>query len=204
MRSGRVTSDKNTPLLPLRSVDERLRNIGHSMSTGNLTWGDNSVTVSNLIHYDSLLQNATAVTTKCDSYLFTKCNKVYWKMRQVFSYKMRQFYYKMQQLLQVATNLLQIATVKRCKNKFYILSYFNFYPGFRSTYSRMFFKKDIFKNFTIFTGKHLCWSLFLIKVWRLATLLKRYSNTMPVNIAKFLRTLFFPEHSAGCFWGFKL
>ena len=33
--------------------------------------------------------------------------------------------------------------------------------------------------FAIFTGKHLCWSLFLIKlqVWWPATLLKRYSKT---------------------------
>ena len=36
-----------------------------------------------------------------------------------------------------------------------------------------------FKNFANFTGKHLCWSLFLIKVqdFRAATLLKRDSNT---------------------------
>ena len=25
-------------------------------------------------------------------------------------------------------------------------------------------KKGVLKNFTIFTGKHLCWSLFLIKL----------------------------------------
>ena len=36
-----------------------------------------------------------------------------------------------------------------------------------------------FRNFPIFTGKHLCWSLFLIK-------LKAYFNTcFLVNIAKF-------------------
>ena len=32
----------------------------------------------------------------------------------------------------------------------------------RSSRLHMFFKIDIFKNFTILTGKHLCWSLFLI------------------------------------------
>ena len=37
----------------------------------------------------------------------------------------------------------------------------------------MFFKIDVLKNFTIFTGKHLCWSLFLIKP---ATLLKSNSD----------------------------
>ena len=42
-----------------------------------------------------------------------------------------------------------------------------------------FIKKAALKNFAIFTGKQLCWSLFLIKLqaFRLATLLKRDSNT---------------------------
>ena len=31
------------------------------MSIGNIFWGVNSVTVSDLIHYDSLLQNPTVV-----------------------------------------------------------------------------------------------------------------------------------------------
>ena len=34
----------------------------------------------------------------------------------------------------------------------------------RSSRSQMFFKKDVLKNFANFTGKHLCWSLFLIKL----------------------------------------
>ena len=42
-------------------------------------------------------------------------------------------------------------------------------------------KKWFLKNFAILTGKHLCWSLFLIKLklqaFRPATLLKRDSNT---------------------------
>ena len=45
---------------------------------------------------------------------------------------------------------------------------------------------------TNFTGKDLCWSLFLIKLqaFKPAYLLKRDSNTgvFLVNIAKFLRT----------------
>ena len=50
----------------------------------------------------------------------------------------------------------------------------------RSSRSEMFFKIDVLKNFVIFTGKHLCWVLFLIKlqVWRSAPLLKRDSNTV--------------------------
>ena len=31
--------------------------------------------------------------------------------------------------------------------------------GDRSSRSQMFFKIDVLKHFTIFTGKHLCWSL---------------------------------------------
>ena len=37
---------------------------------------------------------------------------------------------------------------------------------FRSSHTQMFFKTDIIKNFAIFTGKHLCWSLF-IEPWTL-------------------------------------
>ena len=42
------------------------------MNIRNLIFGVNSVTVSDLICYDSLLQNATDVITKCDSYFTTK------------------------------------------------------------------------------------------------------------------------------------
>ena len=50
---------------------------------------------------------------------------------------------------------------------------------FKSSPSQIFFKIDVLKNFTSFTGKHLCWSLLLIKLQTLrpATLLKRDSNT---------------------------
>ena len=42
----------------------------------------------------------------------------------------------------------------------------------------MFFKIGVPKNWAIFTGKHLCWSLILIKLqaWRPTKLLKRDSN----------------------------
>ena len=57
---------------------------------------------------------------------------------------------------------------------------------------QMFFKVAVLKNFAIFTGKHLCWSLFLIKypAFRATTLLK---GGFPANIAKFLRTTFYRE-----------
>ena len=50
----------------------------------------------------------------------------------------------------------------------------------KSNRSQMFFKIGVLKNFAKFTGKHLCWSWFLIK--------------LHVNIVKFLRTAFFLEH----------
>ena len=50
----------------------------------------------------------------------------------------------------------------------------------RSSYSQMFFEIGVLKNFAIFTGKYLCWTLFLIKLqaFRPANLLKRSSNTV--------------------------
>ena len=49
-------------------------------------------------------------------------------------------------------------------------------------------KKVFVKNFTIFTGKHLCWILFLIFLIIKERLQHR---CFPVNIAKLLRNLFF-------------
>ena len=66
---------KYTPPSPLLSKDEGLKNIRHSMSIRNLIFGVNSVTVSDLIRYDSLLQNVADVITKCDSYFITKRNR---------------------------------------------------------------------------------------------------------------------------------
>ena len=74
--------------------------------------------------------------------------------------------------------------------------------------TQIFFKKSVERNFEIFTGKHLCWSLFLIKLQALgpvtlrpSTLFqprhKRDFNTGDFNrvkIAKFLRTAFFMKH----------
>ena len=53
-----------------------------------------------------------------------------------------------------------------------------YFAPFKSSHRRCTIKKDV-KNFASFTGKHLCWSLFLTKllVSRPTTLLKRDSNT---------------------------
>ena len=58
-----------------------------------------------------------------------------------------------------------------------------------------FCKIDFLKNVPV--GKHLCWTLFLIKLLakRQATILKRDSNAgIFLTIAKFLRADFFIEH----------
>ena len=90
-------SDKYTPPSPPFSK-EALKNIGYSISIRNLIFGVNSVTVSYLIRYDSLLQNATDVITKCDSYFITKCDRSLLQNASGF-------------LLQNAAVLLQNATV---------------------------------------------------------------------------------------------
>ena len=71
-----------------------------------------------------------------------------------------------------------------------------------SSCPQMFFKIGVLKNFANFTGKHLCWSLFLIKFQTLrpATLLKRDSRQVfSCTISKFLRALFLKNTSGGCF-----
>ena len=45
------------------------------MSIENLIFGINSVSVSDLIRCNSLLQNATDVNTKCDSRFITKLER---------------------------------------------------------------------------------------------------------------------------------
>ena len=64
----------------------------------------------------------------------------------------------------------------------------------RSSHYR-FFKKTVFNKFAIFTGKHLCWSFFLInlQVFRLQR------RCFPVNIVKFLENLFWRTYANGCF-----
>ena len=71
------------PSTPL-SKEEGLKDIGHNMSIGNLILVVNSVMVSYLICYNSLLQNATDVTTKCDSCFITKCDRSLLQNASVF------------------------------------------------------------------------------------------------------------------------
>ena len=67
----------------------------------------------------------------------------------------------------------------------------------RSSPPEVFCKKGVLKNFTKFTEKHLCQSLFLNKdaALRPVTLLKKrlWHRYFPVNFAKFLRAPFLTE-----------
>ena len=101
--------------------------------------------------------------------------------------------------------------VKYC-NKSTVLNSLQFWPEYlkffhalvrfpiskiRSSRQEVFSKKDVLKNLTEFTGKHLCWNLFFNKVagFRPTTLLKqRLQHSFPVNSVKLLRTPFFTEH----------
>ena len=72
--------------------------------------------------------------------------------------------------------------------------------GFLMTSSQrqMFFKIGVLKVFAIFTGKRLCWNLFLINLHR----------CFPVNIVKILK-IPFPQNTSGCcfslmfLWGIR-
>ena len=63
----------------------------------------------------------------------------------------------------------------------------------RSSHPEVFYKKAVFRNFAIFTGKHLCWSLFFKKLafCQACNFTKKrlQYRCFSVNIAKFLRTL---------------
>ena len=74
--------------------------------------------------------------------------------------------------------------------RFGLLKVFKFwYILYRSSRSQMLFKKGVLKNFAIFSGKHLCWSLFLINFIK-----KRLQHRcFPANIVKFCRIAFFIE-----------
>ena len=67
----------------------------------------------------------------------------------------------------------------------------------KTSRSQMFFKIGVLKNFAIFIGKHLQWSLFLIKLLERPRkvcnfIKKRFQHRcFPVNIVKCLRTGFY-------------
>ena len=71
----------------------------------------------------------------------------------------------------------------------------------RSSRLQMFFKLSALKNFVNFTGKHLCWSLFLIKLQAWNFVKKRLQHRcFPVKFAKVLRTPVLKNTSGGYFY----
>ena len=68
----------------------------------------------------------------------------------------------------------------------------------KSNRPEVFSKRGVLRNFAKFKGKHLCQSLFFIKVagLRPATLLKKriWHRCFPMNFSKFLRIPFLTEH----------
>ena len=73
---------------------------------------------------------------------------------------------------------------------------------YSSSYSQMFLKIGVLKNFANFTGKQLRYNFYLIKLKALspATLLKRLQHRcFPVKFLKFLRTPFSTVHLGSCF-----
>ena len=68
--------------------------------------------------------------------------------------------------------------------------------------TEMFYKKAVLKDFAMFTGNQLCWSLFIIKLqaFRPTVLLKILQHRcFPVNVTKFLRRAFFQNICKRCF-----
>ena len=67
--------------------------------------------------------------------------------------------------------------------------------SYKSSPPKLFCKKGVFKNFTHFTRKHPCQSLFVNKKSSSFLLKKRlWHRCFPVNFAKFLRTPISIEH----------
>ena len=63
-----------------------------------------------------------------------------------------------------------------------------FYQVDKSSHRRCSIKKAVLKNFGIFIGKHLCWSLFI-------SFIKKRLQQRCFTVTKFLRT-----SAYGCFW----
>ena len=67
----------------------------------------------------------------------------------------------------------------------------------RGSSSQMFFKIGVFKNFANFTGKHLCWSLFLIKLESPRP--AKWMGSWRFEIREIFKNTFLQNTSGGCF-----
>ena len=55
-------------------------------------------------------------------------------------------------------------------------------------------KKSVLKNFANHTGKHLCWSLFLIKLQAYNFIKKRLQHLFSSEICEIFNNIYFEEH----------
>ena len=100
------------------------------------------------------------------------------------------------------TQTLKLDAIKQFRSWTFRPSNFEPLKQSKSSHSQMFFEISSLKNFTVFTGKHLSWGLFLIKLWafRPTNFLKRDSNTgVSWWYCKFSRVVFLYT-SGGCLW----
>ena len=75
----------------------------------------------------------------------------------------------------------------------------NSFQKWRSSRSQMFFKIGVLINFPIFKRKYLLWNPFFNDL-KACNFNKKRDKRFPVNITKFLRTVFLWHTSGGCFW----
>ena len=84
-----------------------------------------------------------------------------------------------------------------CPKEIFLTSviYLSVYIVYRSRHQRCSARESVLRNFAKFKGKHLCQSLFLVKLP--ATFLDKetLAQVFPVNFAKFLRTCFLQNTS---------
>ena len=69
---------------------------------------------------------------------------------------------RMLKSLATLSSLISLLLSKQ-KNSFFKIYIANIRFEFRSSHQRCSIKKAVLRYFAVFTGKHLCWSLFLIK-----------------------------------------
>ena len=93
----------------------------------------------------------------------------------------------------------QVNAKQHTEAELLLFEYYSHFSSTRSNHQRCSIQIGVLRNFTKFTGKHLCQSLFFNKVTgpRPATLLKKrlWHKCFPVKFTKFLRTPFLQSSS---------
>ena len=99
--------------------------------------------------------------------------------------------------MKTQSHVSQYCTQHDCENQFICENQFQFHLKSRNKRSKMSFKIGVLNYYVIPTGKHLSWSLFLIKLQPL-NLQLYYKETptqvFPCEYCKILRAPFFIEH----------